>query len=78
MNIDYIITTPEGIIVGLFVLPFMLGWLGACLMAVAEIFIEVRLILRGIPFEERVKRHRVLKDNIQRESLNEGVMENAE
>ena len=69
MIIDYAITTPVGIIVGLFVLPFMLGWLGACLMAVAEIFIEIRLILQGVPFEERAKRHRVLTPYVERESL---------
>ena len=66
MNIEYAMTTPVAIIVGLFVLPFMLG---ACLMAVAEIFIEIRLILQGVPFEERAKRHRVLTPYVERESL---------
>tara|TARA_B110000483_G_C18083053_1_gene498847 strand:- start:175 stop:396 length:222 start_codon:yes stop_codon:yes gene_type:complete len=69
MNIEYAITTPVGIIVGLIALPFILGWLGACLMVVAEIFTEIRLILQGVPYEERAKRHRVLKGYVQRESL---------
>ena len=69
MNIEYAITTPVGIIVGLIALPFILGWLGGCLMVVAEIFTEIRLILQGVPYEERAKRHRVLKGYVQRESL---------
>jgi len=69
MNIDYAITKPVGIFVWLIFLPFILGCLGACLIAVAEIFTEVRLILQGVPFEERAKRHRVLKHYVKRESL---------
>tara|TARA_B110000211_G_scaffold228245_1_gene284183 strand:+ start:808 stop:1029 length:222 start_codon:yes stop_codon:yes gene_type:complete len=69
MNIEYAMTTPVAIIVWLFVLPFMLGWLGACLIFIAEGFTEIRLILQGVPFEERAKRHRVLTPYVERESL---------
>tara|TARA_B100000767_G_scaffold66045_1_gene62456 strand:- start:8168 stop:8389 length:222 start_codon:yes stop_codon:yes gene_type:complete len=69
MNIDYAITTPEGIIFCLILLPFLLGWLLGCLIFIAEAFTEIRLILQGVPFEERAKRHRVLNNHIQRESF---------
>ena len=73
MNIDYAITTPEGIIFCLIFLPFLLGWLLGCLFGclifIAEAFTEIRLILQGVPFEERAKRHRVLNDHVQRESF---------
>ena len=73
MNINHAITTPEGIIFCLIFLPFLLGWLLGCLLGflifIAEAFTEIRLILQGVPFEERAKRHRVLKDYIQRESI---------
>lgn len=69
MNIDHAITTPEGLIVGLIALPFILGWLLGCLIFIAEAFTEIRLILQGVPFEERAKRHRDLKGYVQSESL---------
>jgi hypothetical protein len=69
MNLEDVMSEPLGFFAWLVFGTFLLGWLGGCLIVMAEVFTEVRMTLQGVPVEERPKGHRVLKKYVRRDEF---------
>lgn len=69
MSPDNITSDPANFFAWMIFTTFIIGWFGGCLVVLADLFSEIRLILQGVPREERPKGHRVLKKYVRRDDL---------
>ncbi len=69
MSPDYMMNDPADFFAWMIFTACIIGWIGGCLMLLAETFVEIRLTLKGIPLEERLQRRGVLKKYIRSDDL---------
>ena len=69
MSPDYMMNDPLNFFAWMIFTAFIVGWFAGCLLVLAEVFVEIRLTLKGIPLEERMQRRGVLKKYIRSDNL---------
>ena len=69
MSLEFMMSGPANLFAWMIFTTCIIGWFGGCLMVLAEVFVEIRLTLRGIPLEERPKESRSLSHYVKRNEL---------
>ncbi len=69
MSPDYMMSDPANFFAWMIFTTCIIGWIGGCLIVVAEIFTEVRMALQGVSIEDRPNGHRILKKYVRRDDL---------
>jgi len=69
MSPDYMMNDPADFFAWMIFSACIIGWIGGLLMVLAEVFVEIRQTLKGIPLEERLQRRGVLKKYIRSDDL---------
>jgi hypothetical protein len=69
MSPDYMMNDPADFFAWMIFTACLIGWIGGCLILIADTFTEIRMALQGVPLEERLKRHRVPKKYVRSDDL---------
>jgi len=69
MSPDYMMNDPANFFAWMIFTACAVGWVGGCLMVLAEVFVEIRLTLQGVTIVERWQRRGVLKKYIRSDNL---------
>jgi hypothetical protein len=69
MSTDYMMSEPAEFFAWMIFTTCLIGWIGGCLIVIADTFTEIRMALQGVSIEERLQRRGVLKKYIRSDDL---------